>query len=464
MSYTYLSVNLIPIISYIEKIDEYGFVELSKILPKGLIKQIREEASTKVNVYQEQKANMELLDTPRNKRKLPSDIEVEEISNALQMNVTGTTLEQMKKEIERCVTTRITMKEIFGKVQQSSSSGEGEQKQSHYTGFTIDTPKVLVTPPGSNPQLPHADDHCTSCGVVLIHLKNNQEPTRVAKYEGNQKDYPTGITVTCDSCGRDEMLPDSDYRRGVHVTNESWYCDCKGPHKPYDLGKKITEAFGELLDEAAPASCDSYCGPVTAKEGSGVICLPQLIHRGPGNPTSAKESRYILFFTLTPQYESSKPNIYHRYNPNLQIHAPCILFNKFEKVKQIYEQSGCSLDGYMSAFLGKTNASLMGELAQLKEENKQLRKEAGVKSRPKKAAAVAPQKKSKPKPKQVGVNLPKPKPGYAWVVDQTSVQSESERWNCQTCGYSNAPDKSRCCAKSDTGNGRCMAWRGGARC
>ena len=94
-------------------------MELSNILPKGLIKQIREEASTKVNAWQEHKNNMELLDTPRNKRKLPSDIEVEEISNALQMNVTGTTLEQMKKEIERCVTTRITMKEIFGKVKQS---------------------------------------------------------------------------------------------------------------------------------------------------------------------------------------------------------------------------------------------------------------------------------------------------------------------------------------------------------
>ena len=98
----------------------------------------------------------------------------------------------------------------------------------------------------------------------------------------------------------------------------------------------------------------------------------------------------------------------------------------------------------------------------LKEENIQLRKEAGVKSRPKKAAVAAAQKKSKPKPKEVGVNLPKPKPGYAWVVDQTSIQLE--RWNCQTCGFSNAPDKSRCCAKSDTGNGRCMAWRGGARC
>ena len=72
------------------QIDEYGFVELSNILPKGLIKQIREEASTKVNVWQEHKNNMELLDTPRNKRKLSSDVEVEEISNALQMNVTGT--------------------------------------------------------------------------------------------------------------------------------------------------------------------------------------------------------------------------------------------------------------------------------------------------------------------------------------------------------------------------------------
>jgi len=73
--------------------------------------------------------------------------------------------------------------------------------RSNYNGYIIETPKILVALPGSAPQLPHADDHCSSCIICLLHLGNGQEPTRVATYDngGIEKDYPTGITVTCDS-------------------------------------------------------------------------------------------------------------------------------------------------------------------------------------------------------------------------------------------------------------------------
>ena len=284
------------------------------------------------------------------------------------MNVSDDLLQQMKIAMDTCETTKQTMKFVFG--QMGCPCGH---TPSNYDGFILDTPKVLVTPPGSNPQLPHADDHCSSCLVVLIHLNDNQEPTRVAKYDSS-KDYPTGITVTCDRCNREEMLPDCDFRRGVHVTNENWHCDCKSPHQPYDFEGGLATAFGELLEKDAPDSCDSYCGKHLAKAGSGVLCLPQLIHRGPGNSTTAKDSRYMLFFTLKPMYKNTKESgsQYHRYNPDLQIHAPCILFNKFQRVKRIYEKSGCSLEGYFSAFLGNTNASLMLENAQLRERNEQL--------------------------------------------------------------------------------------------
>lgn len=94
----------------------------------------------------------------------------------------------MRTAVKKCPTIKKTMETVFGQ-----SCGK---LTSNYNGFVLETPKVLVTPPGSNPQLPHADDHCTSCIVVLIHLKDKQEPTRVAQYTGSGKDYPTGMYVT----------------------------------------------------------------------------------------------------------------------------------------------------------------------------------------------------------------------------------------------------------------------------
>ena len=93
----------------------------------------------------------------------------------------------MGTAVTKCPTIKKTMETVFGQ-----SCGK---LTSNYNGFVLETPKVLVTPPGSNPQLPHADDHCTSCIVVLIHLRDKQEPTRVAQYTGSGKDYPTGMYV-----------------------------------------------------------------------------------------------------------------------------------------------------------------------------------------------------------------------------------------------------------------------------
>jgi len=308
-----------------------------------------------------------------------SGVDIVEISQALQIGNLENSGNEKWNAIYNNVVSRIkgssvvkkTMRGVFG--------------SSLYEGFVVDTPKVLVTPPGSNPQLPHADDHCTSCLFGIIHLQDDQEPTRVAKYEGVQKDYPTDITVICDLCGETEMLPDSDYRRGVHVTTEEWRCGrCSNREgsQPHELGKKMTEAFGELLDEAAPEMCDSYCGSRKANKGSGVICLPQLIHQGPGNTKEADKSRYVLFFTLRPQYQGLNPNNHHRrYNPELQIHAPRILYAKVEQVQQIYEQSGCGIGAYMPAF-EMINTSLTNEVSKLREENANLkRKVAGNKEK-----------------------------------------------------------------------------------
>ncbi len=90
---------------------------------------------------------------------------------------------------------------------------------SRYVGFVLESTKVLIMPSESPPHHPHADDHCTSCVVCIVHLLNGQDPTSIMMYLG-AIDYPTGITVTCDGCNKRTMLPNADYRHGVHLMDE----------------------------------------------------------------------------------------------------------------------------------------------------------------------------------------------------------------------------------------------------
>ena len=67
-------------------IDTYGFVEVSNVLSKNLIELIRMEASSKIDAWQ---GGQELMggdsSSKSTKRKTSEVVEVEEISNALQM-------------------------------------------------------------------------------------------------------------------------------------------------------------------------------------------------------------------------------------------------------------------------------------------------------------------------------------------------------------------------------------------
>ena len=150
------------------QIDNHGFVEVSNVLSQQLLQDIKSHAQTKI----ESQKHIE-------------------ISNALQVDVSKELFNEMKFLVDGNEIISNTMKFVYGQ--------ESEFQPSNYNGFVVETPKVLVALPGSDPQLPHADDHCTSCIICLLHLGDGQEPTRIAKYDGMNKDYPTGITVSCDS-------------------------------------------------------------------------------------------------------------------------------------------------------------------------------------------------------------------------------------------------------------------------
>ena len=171
------------------QIDTHGFVELSNILPSQLLTNIKKHAITKINNDAD-------------------DIEI--ISNAKQVNLSKELFNEMKVSLVKNTIIDETMKFVYGQpppaslaegVDGTNNTPEGSEPTSNYKGYIVETPKILVALPGSAPQLPHADDHCTSCIICLLHLSNGQEPTRVAAYDngGKEKDYPTGITVTCDS-------------------------------------------------------------------------------------------------------------------------------------------------------------------------------------------------------------------------------------------------------------------------
>jgi len=135
---------------------------------------------------------------------------IEVISNALQIDLSKELFHEMKVNLCENEIVEETMKFVYGQPPPvsvditSTPSTYGtdntpeEKSSSNYKGYIIETPKILVALPGSAPQLPHADDHCSSCIICLLHLGDGQEPTRVAVYD-KTKDYPTGITVTCDS-------------------------------------------------------------------------------------------------------------------------------------------------------------------------------------------------------------------------------------------------------------------------
>mmetsp|Transcript_21677 Transcript_21677/g.35476 ORF Transcript_21677/g.35476 Transcript_21677/m.35476 type:complete len:439 (-) Transcript_21677:874-2190(-) len=321
----------------VSRIEKAGFVEMTQVLPSQFVDSLRSEAEEKLHN----------LNNHRQKRAADGFIK---ISNALQAIVSKDLADKVSLALMGSDKIHDSMKHVFGKGGESSS----------YEGYVVESLKLLATPPGSPPQLPHADDHCTSCLVGILHLKDDQLRTRIAKYN-SKKDYPTGITSTCDSCQRDEQLPDEDYKRGVHLTTEKWYCGhCNKPARAYDFEKKLTSAFSELLEN--PDIADAHAGEIP-NANDGILALPTMIHCGPGNPSSSTEHRIVLFFTVRPIYKNTKRltagvEKQHKYNEDLQIHAPCILYHQFQKTLRIYERAGCNLRNYSSFIVGANAADL----------------------------------------------------------------------------------------------------------
>jgi len=298
------------------------------------------------------------------------EVIAEDISNALQLDVSAELSQQINAAVQRCESTSKTMLSVFGE------KGLG-CTESNYSGFILESAKIVVTEPGSPPQCPHADDHMTTSLFGIIHLLDGQESTCVSKYDSS-KDYPTGISIECNSCKKMRQIKDCDFRRGVHLTNESWYCGQCDEQQPlaegYDFESKIVSCFGELLNNNPAQLCDAYAGSSTGKTGDGLLALPTLIHRGPGNHISATKSRYVLFFSLRPTHknvDADKAELY-KYNPSTQIHASCVMYNHYKMVKDLYDGSGSGIEQFDSAVAGSEVVELQSKNEFLKSKNNNL--------------------------------------------------------------------------------------------
>ena len=52
--------------------------------------------------------------------------------------------------------------------------------------------KILMNEIGSNPQIPHADDHCNRELFGVAHIQDEQPATECIPYDA-QAPYPTGL-------------------------------------------------------------------------------------------------------------------------------------------------------------------------------------------------------------------------------------------------------------------------------
>ena len=59
--------------------------------------------------------------------------------------------------------------------------------------------KILFAELGSQPQIPHADDHCNRELFGVCHLLGDQAQTEAVAYSAAAA-YPTGIQVQWDEC------------------------------------------------------------------------------------------------------------------------------------------------------------------------------------------------------------------------------------------------------------------------
>ena len=247
------------------------------------------------------------VETPRLLRPILTDklltmvrkpVDGEPISNSSQMDVDEETLKLLNAVLQASPVVRTAVQAKF---------------DTPY--FDVSVAKLLLTPPGMPPQLPHAADDDDRALFGIVHLADGQAPTRCEPYDAAKMN---GIDTS------------QSYEEQLH------------------------EKFGELLEDDATNLCKHACGALQPAAGDGMLALTTLVHREPGTIGSPKD-RNVLFYSVRPLYddEERQNEEEESYDPEAQIDAGWILVHSKamtaedkEKVRKIYKEAGYNLEAH----------------------------------------------------------------------------------------------------------------------
>ena len=135
-----------------DQITTHGFVECESLLPANLC--------------------VDLNNVPMER--------AEGISNAFQKDIKGSLRDHAVHAIGGSKQVSDAVHAVFGTHQ-----------------FDVMNVKILMNEIGSNPQIPHADDHCNRELFGVAHIQDEQPATEGIPYDA-QAPYPTGLQVECE--------------------------------------------------------------------------------------------------------------------------------------------------------------------------------------------------------------------------------------------------------------------------
>ena len=254
----------------------------------------------------------------------------EAISNSFQKSIRGKLREEVQAALLACPSLYDACEAAFGT-----------------RSLVVENLKVVLAEANAPPQIPHADDYCNRELFAVIHLLDDQAPTECLPYNSTAR-YPSGVAAQCDACGEWSPLSDEAARRRRHIhgvftcAEAGRRCGRVQDH-PDELAKEAAEAheeaensrltegfardvytaFYELLHRPVAVTRGMRpCGP-PRPAGDGLLALPTLVHRGPGNRGNPSDRR-ILFFSVRPVF-AEDPGSVGTYDSSEQLHAGWLL-------------------------------------------------------------------------------------------------------------------------------------------
>ena len=177
------------------------------------------------------------------------------ISNALQQNLPGELRKRCEEEARSSSALADLVEQVFG-----------------VRTFRLSAPKRLSTPCLAEAQMPHADDFCNRELLVIVQLRQGQQPTEAIPYDASAR-YPTGVFVPCSSCEALGQVSDVELRRREvdATTFECEECAC-GLGRDGATGPRDLEGCERVF---ASTAFKAFAAPLLERHGRTLLSVQQ---------------------------------------------------------------------------------------------------------------------------------------------------------------------------------------------